>query len=243
MEKHNNLNFVLRILLMEPLSPQMIGGEMSASTSLGLTIFIGSVIGGFYFMDILRRWKSVESRIDELEHDMHDVTSIQDAHADALQECDQRIREKQDYDSSDDVQHGKYQGWVGIYTAMNRNMQITILREKYSTLQKNQEWVAWDGSANASTVVRDFYLGNSDPDFSWNIIETDTSLLCQVAETLVNGWDSVIKIQITFTLPAKESLLEFTEQEYYNGSPTLNLALKKVIDKKMVEWSRILIDA
>jgi hypothetical protein len=174
---------------------------------------------------------------------MHDVTSIQDAHADALQECDQRIREKQDYDSSDDVQHGKYQGWVGIYTAMNRNMQITILREKYSTLQKNQEWVAWDGSANASTVVRDFYLGNSDPDFSWNIVETDTSLLFQVAETLVNGWDSVIKIQITFTLPAKESLLEFTEQEYYNGSPTLNLALKKVIDKKMVEWSRILIDA
>ncbi len=229
--------------LVEPVSPEMLGSAMSTSATLGITIFLGSVLGGFYFLDVLRRWKSVDSQIDELEHLLHDVTSIQEAHADTIQEYDQRIREKKDYDASEEIQEGKHQAWRGIYHSMYRKIEITIWRQKYSTVQKNQDWTAWDSTDNASTVVRDFYLGNSQPDFQWTVVATENFLSGTVSETLVNGWDSIIKIQITMTMPSKESLLEFTTQEYYNGSPTWNLALKKVVDEKLIEWSRILIDA
>lgn len=216
---------------------------MPSSVALSLTLFVGAVLGGIYFIDEVRRWKAVGARVAELEESMYDALALQETHTDTLQEHDQRIREKKDYDSTEDVEEDKYQAWHGIYHDMFRKVEVTIWRDKCSTIQKNQEWIAWDKNPNASTVVRDFYLGNAKPDFEWDVVEGDHFFSGTVSETLVNGWDSIIKIQITSMMPSKDSLLEFTKQEFYNGSPTWNLTLKKAIDEDLLEWSRILIDA
>lgn len=243
LEKHTNLNSLhsfYTMNLIEPLSPE-ITKEMPPSVAFSLTLFIGAVLGGVYLIEEIRRWKSLETRVTELEETCHETTVLQDSQAETLQEYDQRIREKKDYDSSEELEQDKYQAWYGLFKDMGDKVEIHIYREKCSTIQKNLDWVAWDKTPNASTVVRDFYLGNSHPDFSWNVQEIEDHISGTVSETLVNGWDSIIKIRIT-TLFSKKSLLQFVHQEEYCGNTSWNLVLKTMIDKNLIEWSRILID-
>jgi hypothetical protein len=245
LEKHTNLNcfhFFYIMNLIDPLSQQGISKEMPSSVAFSLTLFVGAVLGGIYLVEEIRRWKSVETRVSDLEESYHDMSSLQESQAETFQEYDERIREKKDYDSSEELEGTKYQAWHGAFEDMYRNTDILIYREKCSTIQKNEGWLAWDKTSDASTTVRDFYLGNSNPDFDWQVQNLDTSLCGTVSETLVNGWDSVIKIRITTTVPSEKYLLEFLQKDSYEGNLSWNLALKKAVDEKLITWSRILTD-
>lgn len=171
-----------------------------------------------------------------------DMLDVQEVYTESLEELDIRLREKKDYDDSEEVEEGKYQAWKGVYSSEAVEYSVVIAREKESTVKKNQEWAAWSGQQDGSCTVRDFYLGNAHPEFSWDI-ESTTDLVqkASVSDTLINGWDSVIKITMSI-VTTEENLLQFTSSEYYNGRTTFNAALKKLVDGNHIEWSRVLID-
>lgn len=229
--------------LIEPLSQQVIENDIPPSVAVSLTIFLGAVLGGYYFIDLVQRWKTVETRIDELETIVHETDTMLVAQADTIHEHDLRIREKQDFDETDELEEGKYQAWKGFYHGNFQKCEIRICREKISTFKKNQEWTAWSNGKDSSTTVRDFYMGNLHPDFHWTYEDTETYFTAKVSDTFINGWDSVIRIDITFTFPSKQELLQFIEQEHFNGNPTINAAFQKYLEKEYIIWSRILIDA
>jgi hypothetical protein len=227
----------------DPFPTQLLESDMSHSVAVGLTLFFGAALGGYYLADaVTKRWNSIEKRVDELESSVHDTEKLEEENSENLREMETRIREKQDYDESDEIEEKKSQGWKGIYNQEGRQVVVTLWQEKECTVKQNQEWVAWNGEANASTVVRDFYLGNLHPEFLWSLDESDVSLVASVDDTFVNGWDSVIKLKIYMAFTSKKSLLEFVEAAHWNGNPTLNSALAKIVESGSINWNRILID-
>jgi hypothetical protein len=217
--------------------------DMSPTTTLALSFFITSFLTGFYIYDIIKRNKSTEDRLMELEHVVHETASLQDSQSDTLREYDERIREKKDYDETEEIEEGKYQAWMGFLEDPKMPLTLTIWREKCSTAKKNLEWTTWDGTQDGSCVVRDFYLGNSNPDSSWILqFPSAHTVHAEMYDTLINGWDSVCKIRI-FLTASKEDILQFISQSEFEGSKTLNLVVKKSIEGELIRWSRILIDA
>ncbi len=217
--------------------------DLPPTTTLAMTLFLSSCLAGFYIYDIMKRNKSTEARVAELEHVVHETATLQESQSDILQEHDNRIREKKDYDESEEIEEGKYQAWSGVLEESNLALTFSIWREKYSTVKKNLDWTTWDGTQDGSCVVRDFYLGNSNPDFSW-ILRSSSEYTVQAImhDTLINGWDSVCKIEIILAAP-KEKVLQFVSQQEFEGSKTLNLVVKKSVEDGLIRWSRLLIDA
>jgi len=211
-----------------PEHQDILSRDMQPTTTLAFTLFFSSCVAGFYFYDLLKKSKATDDRLQELEHVVHESASLQESQSDILEEHEHRIREKVDYDESSEIEEGKYQCWKGICYTSGITLQIKIWREKSSTLRKNQEWVNWNGEPNGSCIVRDFYLGNSNPDFSWSIHDNSTA---EVSDTLINGWDSVCKIYILIKKDGIQEQLDY------------NKFLKKCIEEKSIAWSRILIEA
>jgi hypothetical protein len=217
--------------------------DLPPTTTLAMTLFLSSCLAGFYIYDIMKRNKSTEARVAELEHVVHETATLQESQSDILQEHDNRIREKKDYDESEEIQEGKYQAWSGSFKGTAFSFSITIWREKYSTFSKNGSWVDWDGEKGDSCIVRDFYLGNSHPDFSWTIQDNlGVIFKGNVSETLINGWDSIIRIELD-VVSTKENILEYVGSAQFEKSATMNLLLKALIEKGDIRWSRVLIDA
>ncbi len=217
--------------------------NMSQSISLGITFFLAATLGGYYLADaVVKRWNTIEKRVDELASSVHDTEAFEEENSERLREMETRIREKQDYDESNEIEEKKSQAWKGIYNEDGKQLVVTLWQEKECTVKQNQEWLAWNGETNASTVVRDFYLGNLHPEFLWSLDESDVSFVASVDDTFVNGWDSVIKLKIYMSFPSKQSLLEFVEQAHWNGNPTLNSALAKLVESGSINWNRTLID-
>ncbi len=214
---------------------------MPISATISLTVLFGATLCGIYFFDLFKRVKDTETSIKELTQNLTETVEHQDMQDETLHEYDQRIREKKDYDEAETIEHHKYQAWNGFLQGSNLALTIRIWREKYSTVKKNQEWVNWDRSHDASCVVRDFYLGNSNPDFAWIIQPYTDTIRGEMKDTLINGWDSVCKIHIILTA-SKHDILDFLSKKEFEGSQTLNLVLKKAIDDGLVQWSRILLD-
>ena len=217
--------------------------DMSPTTTLALTLFFSSFLAGFYIYDIIKRNKSTEDRLTELEHVVHETASLQESQSDTLREHNERIREKKDYDETEEIEEGKYQAWMGFVEDSKIPLTFTIWREKCSTAKKNWEWTNWDRTQDGSCVVRDFYLGNSNPDFSWSLKFPSTHTVhAEMHDTLINGWDSVCKIRIILTA-SKDDILHFVSQQEFEGSKTMNLVIKKSVEGAVIHWSRILIDA
>ena len=225
------------------IEPETMAHDMSPTTTLAFTLFISSFLAGFYIYDIIKRNKSTEDRLTELEHVVHETASFQESQSDTLREHDERIREKKDYDETEEIEEGKYQAWMGFVEDPKIPLTFTIWREKCSTIKKNLEWTNWDRIQDGSCVVRDFYLGNSNPDFSWSLkFPSAHTVHAEMYDTLINGWDSVCKIRII--LPAsKDDILDFVSQQEFEGSKTMNLVIKKSVEGGVIHWSRILIDA
>lgn len=218
----------------EPSELSLLDKDMPPSSSLFLSVVFGACIGGMYLYDLYKKSKEIESSVKELEHEVCEVETLQQTHSDILQEHEQRIREKKNYDESEEIEEGKVQAWKG--EEENNLCTIQIWREKISTYKKNQEWLSWQECEDASTTVRDFYLGNSNPDFQWSNMNSQTFVSGYVSETMVNGWDSIIKCKIMITFPSEEHLIN------YAGSSSYNAALKKMIDTKSIRWTRCLMD-
>lgn len=229
----------------EPLQLESMSREIPISTTISLTFFIGLGLCGLYVYDMFKRVKHTESSMKELTEKINDTVEHQESQEETLHEYDQRIREKKDFDELEEIEEGKYQAWSGFLDTPESNISLTIKiwREKISTVKKNLDWTNWDKTEDSSCIVRDFYLGNSNPDFSWIVCPSQgDSILAEMKDTLVNGWDSVCKIHIVVTSD-KKNLLEFLSKQEFQGSATLNLLLKKCIDDKLIRWSRILLDA
>jgi len=227
----------------EPLSKEMLEREMTPSASLSFALFFGVALSGFYFYDLLQRWHKTDEHVSQFDTKVQKLCMIQDAQTDVIEEHEQRIREKKDYDESDEVQHDKYQAWKGEYFDEPRKVEISLSRKKETTLKENQEWIVWEGESNASVTARDYYLGNLNPDFQWEIREGEDYYILVAMESFVESWNSVILLEIFMTFPSQQSLLEFTEQTSFNGNPTINLALKKYLEEKKLRWQRVLIHA
>lgn len=225
--------------LLEPFDVQM---NPTSSTSFAFSLLVSSCVASWYIYSLYKKSDTTDQQLKATIEKVVDILDVQEVYTESLEELDTRLREKKDYDDSEEVEEGKYQAWKGVYSSEAFQYTVMIAREKESTVKKNQEWAAWTGQQDGSCTVRDFYLGNTHPDFSWDIKSTvDPMYEASVSDTLINGWDSVIKITMTIAT-TKEDLLEFTSSQHYNGNPTLNAALKKLVDGNHIEWSRVLID-
>ncbi len=217
--------------------------DTSPITTLALSLFFSSFLAGFYIYDIIKRNKSTDDRLSELEHVVNETATLQESQSDTLQEHDNRIREKKDYDESEEIEEGKYQAWMGFVEDSKMPLTLTIWREKCSTAKKNLEWTNWDRTKDGSCIVRDFYLGNSNPDFFWILQFPSAHMVhAEMVDTLINGWDSVCKIRLILKA-SKDDILHFVSQREFEGSKTLNLVVKKSVEGGFIHWSRILIDA
>jgi hypothetical protein len=203
--------------------------DMTTTTSFAWSVFLGGVMSGWAIYELYRRHKDCEETLAKLEEDLHESREVEHLHQEMLEETDRRIREKQDYDETQEVEEGKYQAWKGLYEQDEVKVSIMLYREKESTLAKNQEWVSWEGDWNGSCVVRDFYLGNSSPEFQWKVLQSEEWQRGLVEETMVNGWDSVVKLEIAITVESGSTCSD------WNGM--LRSFFPKIV------WSRILLDA
>ena len=228
---------------MEPLTENTIHRDMPPSVAIGMTMFLGAALGGYYFFDLLQRWKKVDERLHGIEESCQETSSIVEAHADTIHEHDQRIREKQDYDESNEIEEKKYQTWKGEYHQDYKKVEIMLCRKKETTVKSNQTWTKWNGEKDTSTTVRDFYLGNFNPEFQWEIREGDYYFMPVATETFVEGWDSVLHLEIYVTFSSQQSLLEFIGQTNYEANKSINLALKKCLESPEFQWQRILIES
>jgi hypothetical protein len=226
--------------LIEPLSQEVVSRDLPPTVALSFTVFLGAALGGFYFFDMLQRWKKTEEKLHQIEQTLEETTTMVEAHADTIHEHDQRIRGKQDYDESEELEENTYQAWQGDYHQDFRKIEIMLWREKQTKVKENQAWIAWTGEKDGSTSVRDFYLGNSNPEFQWEIREGDYYYILRVSETFVESWNSSIRLEIFMTFGSQQNLLEFVGEESFHGNQTMNLALKRCLESKDLHWQRIL---
>jgi hypothetical protein len=226
-----------------PFPSQLLEKEMSQQMSLAIAMFLGAALGGYYCIDTIKRWTALEKQVAQLEIDVHESDAIEQANSQLLEEVEQRLREKKDYDEADEIQEAKYQAWRGEYTEETCKVEIQLWREKEMAIKENQEWTSLTLTRKDSSIAsRDFYLGNLHPEFQWEVREGDYYYITTVRETFVESWGTSIKLEIFMTFPSKESLLQFVEQPSSNGNLTLNAALKKCLETNLIQWQKILID-
>ncbi len=136
---------------------------------------------------------------------------------------------KKDNDTGDLVDENVYQCWSGTYANGDDSLVVTIVRQKHCTVGANDAWIEWDGSADASTVTRDFYLGNKSPSFDWQIEKRDYDTKSIVKDTMVDGWTSLVHLKLTAFVK------EDATSEY------MNRFLKQLVDNGRIEWHKQLL--
>lgn len=210
--------------------------EMSSTVSLAWSILLGSTLGGWYLYDLYAKQKTLEQQVSDTSGHLDQLDAVQRTQSEVLCEYEQRLREKDDYDPDEEVEPDTYQAWKGVTLAGEQpSMAVTLWREKLSTVAKNREWKSWEEEVDGSCTVRDFYLGNLNPDFTWKLTEAEGVLCGSVRETMINGWDSVVKLKIDVicdsdVLPDPSSL-------------ALNQLLKRFSEQNTILWSKDLIRA
>lgn len=214
--------------------------DTSPIASLTVSVFLGMCMCGWAAYDLYCKAKQSEERVEELEHIFQESNLLQVTHSETLQEHEQRIREKKDYDDMEEVECGKYQAWKGSVVNENLALSILIWREKESTMQKNHQWMHWDGEQDGACTVRDFYLGNGSPDFQWKVGKTEFGFEAIVEETMINGWDSVIKMKITLNYISDDSVSEFINKK--DAPFSYNTVLKHCIDTNCIGWEKTLVE-
>ena len=263
----------------DPFTQEVIRRDMHPNVTLALTVFMGAGFLGYYLYDFYLKLKKLESRIEETDHVLHESAMIQEAQADTIREHDERIRAKVDYDEDDEIEEEQYQAWEGEYERYSSyqelliRFKIIIYKEKLSTKKKNLEWIHRENKDDASVTVRDFYLGNYNPQFDWEYVSRncygDEFLEITTHDKFIDGWDSVIRLYIEakVSVPTVDSDNEEEETEdeeeksvstktqkdemdilrdYFEfdscikGDELMNKILKKLIQEKMIHWTRTL---
>lgn len=218
-------------------------GYSSFVPGSGFALFLIALATGYQVAGLYKKWNALQEKVASVELRLQETKSVQEEQEDTLEECNGRICEKKDYDESDEVQEGYVQAWQGKFGEWPLTLEISISRSKESTIKKNQEWEAWDKqTTDASCTVRDFYLGNSNPEFHW---EVDSGMIdlyrLVVSDTLINGWDSVINVSMTLSMESKETLLEVLNVDGAEEGKAANSFLKQLIDEKKIVWTKVLL--
>ncbi len=136
---------------------------------------------------------------------------------------------KKDIDEDDATEPNVYQSWSGTFADGENSLVATIVRMKSTTRKKNNEWMEWDGSNDASVVTRNFYLGNLDPSFTWTIKQREFDTEAIAKETMVDGWNSVIQIKLTAYVKNP-----WTKKE-------LDYFLKYLFQDERIEWQKTIL--
>lgn len=144
------------------------------------------------------------------------------------QKIEDLITTKKDIDEEEQLDENLYQSWEGVFADGNDSLRITIVREKYNSKKKNNEWIDWDERTDPSVVSRNFYLGNMDPSFEWKITKRDNDTEVVVRDTLTDGWNSLVHL----------ILKGFLKEEV--TSEQMNKFLKKLIQEEKIEWTKTL---
>lgn len=215
--------------------------DMPTSATIGITLFMGAAFCGFWFFDLIQKVRSTEKKIDDLDEKLQETDAVQGVHGETLEEHDRRLREKKDFDDSEEIEENTYQAWKGTYHKDFIKTEINLCRKKKSSIQSNQQWTSWNGEDDSSVTVRDFYLGNLHPEFHWEIREGEYYFITRVNETFVESWESTIQLEIFMTFPSKQDLVEFSKQTLFNGDSTINEVLKRIIETKEISWEHTLI--
>lgn len=145
------------------------------------------------------------------------------------QKLEDLTAKKKDIDKDDVIEDDVYQCWSGAFADGHDSVLVTIVREKIHSKKKNTDWVDWDGSSDSSVITRNFYLGNADPSFSWSVEKRDNDTKVTARDTMIDGWESVIQIQLT----------GFVQEE--TSSDEMNLFLKELVDHEKLEWQKTLL--
>ena len=217
-----------------------------SSSSIALSFLLSSCVAGWYMYYLHKKTEVTEGRLQATIEKVHELIAMQDLQSETIEELSIRLREKKDYDEEDELEEGRNQAWKGIYNSDALSCKIYIWRDKESTKKKNREWKELDdveyadNEEDSSVVVRDFYLGNSNPEFKW-VLESDMKDLFRifVKDTMINGWDSLIKLEITISCKEKEELARYIGMTNYLNDDTANAVLKKLIKENSIEWERI----
>lgn len=142
---------------------------------------------------------------------------------------DELTVQKKDIDEEDSVEPDVYQSWSGTYADGEDSLIITIVREKIHPKKKNIAWMDWDGTTDSSVISRNFYLGNSDPSFIWSLEKRDFDTKAWVSETMIDGWESVVRMKLT----------AFMRDEI--SSERMNVYLKSWIENEKIDWQKTLL--
>lgn len=224
------------------ITPEYPCRDMPETMALTWSLFLSMGIVGWGLYELYSKTKTSEQRFNEIEDHLHSVETAHIVQTVTAQELEQRLREKKDYDDTEEIQEDTYQAWKGLYEKGDLQLSIVIWREKLSSVAKNQQWLDWDGQADASCTVRDFYLGNGSPDFAWMVRQTDEfGFNATVSETMVNGWDSVIKMSLHLHCPSLRTLIEDENGMADTPSETCNGMLGRVVSTNGITWSRALL--
>jgi hypothetical protein len=138
---------------------------------------------------------------------------------DALEEKSNKVEETVDEDF--------YQAWHGTYADGDNSLLIHIARQKVCSKENNKRWLSWDGSDDASTISRNFSLGNGDPTFNWQVVERENDVHGFVRDTMTDGWNSAVHMKLDC----------FLSEE----GDSMNAFVKDLIAKNKIEWHKVLL--
>lgn len=136
------------------------------------------------------------------------------------------ILQKQKLSSSEEAR--MYQAWVGTFQDSLSSVVIRMIRKKKTTMEKNQAWLSSSGE-DASVITRNFYLGNSDPNFDWKISQEGLTHVAVAEEIIVDGWNSVVQICIEIRLQENRSEEDIAK------------LFKTIVNDKKLHWKKTLI--
>jgi hypothetical protein len=137
--------------------------------------------------------------------------------------------QKKDVDEEDVIEEEVYQSWSGAFADGQDSLLVTLVREKIHTKKKNTIWVDWDGTTDSSVITRNFYLGNTNPSFSWSFEKRESDTKAIAKDTMIDGWESVIQIHLS----------GFVKEE--KTSDEMNAYLKELVEQEKIEWQKTLL--
>jgi hypothetical protein len=121
-----------------------------------------------------------------------------------------------------------YQAWLGTYENSLTNLKITMIRNKKTDMKKNKAWMSISGE-DASVITRNFYLGNSNPSFTWKLYQEGLNWMAVAEETIVDGWNSIVKLTIEFRFQESKTQDEVTE------------VFTNILETNSIEWKKTLV--
>lgn len=138
-------------------------------------------------------------------------------------------KEKKDIDEEEVIEEDVYQSWSGAFADGEDSLLVTLVRQKVHTKKKNTLWVDWDETSDSSVITRNFYLGNTNPTFSWSLEKRESDTKAVAKDTMVDGWESVILIHLSAFVKEVDS------------SNEMNEFLKELLEQEKIEWQKTLL--